>query len=243
MRVLVVSDIHGNLGAIEAVLAATPSFDAVWNLGDTVGYGPQPAACLRLMRDLGADPMLAGNHDLAAIGRLDPNEFNPAARAAALWTGARLTAADRDRLAALPSTTVVLGYTLAHGSPRGPVWEYVVDAETARANGAFFATNACLVGHSHIPLVAGVGGATIPASVRHLAAGEMVDLTGSRRIVNPGSVGQPRDGDPRAAFALLDTDAGTFTAGRVRYDVAATQAHLKAAGLPTSLSRRLALGR
>ena len=242
MMVLLVSDIHGNQAALEAVLAAQPTFDALWNLGDTVGYGPRPRECLDLVVGHGADPSLAGNHDLAAVGTLDLAEFNPVARRAAQWTGAQLGAEHRAYLLARPVMTTASGYTLAHGSPRAPVWEYVTGTEAATANFAFFATDVCFVGHTHVAMVAAMRGGQPRAEVRPLRAGETVDLTAARYLINPGSVGQPRDRDPRAAFAVLDTERATVTARRVSYDVAATQRQMEEAGLPEALIARIALG-
>lgn len=242
MRVLLLADIHANLVALEAVLLAGRPYDAVWNLGDTVGYGPRPSECLALLRSVGAAPVLAGNHDLAAIGALDVAAFNPVAGAAARWTGGQLSAVDRAEIAAMASTTVESGFTLAHGSPRSPIWEYVLDAETAGANFAQFATDVCFVGHSHVAMVAESDGKSGRVAVRPLADGATMALNGPRRIVNPGSVGQPRDRDARAAFAILDPDAASLVARRVPYDVAATQAQMADAGLPTALIERLAFG-
>jgi diadenosine tetraphosphatase ApaH/serine/threonine PP2A family protein phosphatase len=242
MRVLLVSDVHGNQVALEAVFRAAASFDALWNLGDTVGYGPRPAACLSLMRDHGAAPMLAGNHDLAAVGKLDLTEFNTAARIAARWTGLQLDAGEREALGRLPSLTTTAGFTLAHGSPRGPVWEYVLDAATATAQFAHFETSVCFVGHSHVALRATLAQGGARAVLGRLRPGEMVDLSRGRHLLNPGGVGQPRDRDPRAAFAIVDTDQGTFVADRVPYDIATTQRQMAEAALPASLIERLAHG-
>jgi len=242
MRVLLVSDVHGNLAALEAVLRAAPPVDALWNLGDTVGYGPRPAACLALMRDHRAAPMLAGNHDLAAVGRLDLAEFNTAARIAARWTGAQLDVGEREALGRLPSLTTTGGFTLAHGSPRGPVWEYVLDAATATAQFAHFETRVCFIGHSHVALRATLAEGETRAMLARLRPGETVDLSRDRHLLNPGSVGQPRDHDPRAAFAIVDTEQGTFVAYRVPYDIATTQRQMAEAALPASLIERLAHG-
>lgn len=247
MRVLVISDVHANLVALEAVLADCGAVDAVWNLGDTIGYGPRPRECLARVQAIGAQPMLVGNHDLAAIGDLDTADFNPVARLAAQWTGLQLQPEDVAFLRTLPAMTVAGGVTLAHGSPRAPVWEYLVDEATATANFAHFATDLCLVGHSHVALYAELARGQRRADLFLLAPGATLDLNLSsapaRRIVNPGSVGQPRDQDPRAAYAILDTGQGTITAHRVAYDIAATQQQMADVGLPRPLVARLALGR
>lgn len=242
MKVLIVSDVHANLVALEAVLADCRSVDALWNLGDTVGYGPRPAACLDRLREEGADPALAGNHDLACIGAIDPAAFNPVARAAAVWTADRLTPEHRAYLAALPGMTSVDGCTLAHASPRDPVWEYVVDAGSATAALRAIATPLCFVGHSHVALVASLAVGDRVAAIRRLRESERLDLALGRHLVNPGSVGQPRDGDPRAAYAVLDTARGVLTGHRVAYDVATTQAQMAAVSLPSALIARLGVG-
>jgi diadenosine tetraphosphatase ApaH/serine/threonine PP2A family protein phosphatase len=242
MLVLLVSDIHGNQTAFEAVLAAQPSFDALWNLGDTVGYGPRPRECLDLVVGHGADPSLAGNHDLAAVGTLDLAEFNPVARRAAQWTGAQLGAEHRAYLLARPVMTTASGYTLAHGSPRAPVWEYVTTAAVATANFAYFDTRVCFIGHTHLATSALLEEGAMQAHLRPLRDGDILDLDAGRYLINPGSVGQPRDRDPRAAYALLDTDQGTVTAHRVPYDIPETQRQMALAGLPGILITRLSLG-
>ncbi|HET8524472.1 MAG TPA: metallophosphoesterase family protein [Thermomicrobiales bacterium] len=242
MRILVLSDIHANLTALEAVLAAAGAVDAIWNLGDTVGYGPRPEECVARSVELGMHPILAGNHDLACIGQLDMRDFNPAARQAAEWTAGRLSPTSRRLLGSIPSLTTVDHVTLAHGSPRDPVWEYVVDEFTARDNFHRFDTPLCLVGHSHVALYAELKPERDQAELGLLADGDQLDLSRGRFLFNPGSVGQPRDRDPRAAYALLDLRQGTITAHRVAYTVAATQRDMAAAGLPERLIHRLALG-
>ena len=157
MKVLLISDVHANLVALEAVLKDAGEWDAVWNLGDTVGYGPKPRECLDKMVDLFANPVLVGNHDLACIGEVDISEFNPVAQMAARWTSLQLGMDHRAYLNALPAVTMADSYTLAHGSPRSPVWEYVTSAQTATENFAFFDTDACFIGHTHIAMYALLG--------------------------------------------------------------------------------------
>jgi diadenosine tetraphosphatase ApaH/serine/threonine PP2A family protein phosphatase len=243
MKILVVSDVHANQVAFEAVLAAAPAYDALWNLGDTVGYGPQPGACIDLMVEREATPSLAGNHDLAAIGRLDLGDFNPIAQTAARWTAAQLRPDQRAYLESLPSMATAAEYTLAHGSPRSPVWEYVTSDVIATACFAFFETGVCFIGHSHLALFAALDVARPLATIKALRAGETLELGSARYLVNPGSVGQPRDGDPRAAYAVLDTDRHVITAHRVAYDIRTTQRQMERVGLPDPLIRRLRLGR
>jgi diadenosine tetraphosphatase ApaH/serine/threonine PP2A family protein phosphatase len=242
MRHLVISDIHANLVALEAVLDTAPDFAEVWCLGDLVGYGPWPNECIERIREF-PHVSLLGNHDCAALGRLDLSMFNSDARIANEWTQARLTDDSLDYLGSLPAITEHGGFTLAHGSPREPIWEYILGEYQALANGAYFHTPVCLVGHTHIPAVFdlgvnGEGGGTVmgPSS-------KPVNLTSRRLIINPGSVGQPRDGDPRASYAVLDTDSMTWEFHRVTYQVERTQKQMMALGLPSRLIQRLSVGK
>jgi diadenosine tetraphosphatase ApaH/serine/threonine PP2A family protein phosphatase len=242
MRVAVISDIHGNLHALEAVIAAIDeaAVDGVWCLGDVVGYGPRPNECVQVIRGR-ADVALVGNHDLGVLGRLDLDEFSPDAAEAARWTRSTLGDDERTFLEGLEPAARRDGAELFHASPRDPVWEYVLSEAAARA--AFAATTApvVLVGHSHVPLAllaehAGeVQGGLAPADAS-------VALGAGRWLLNPGSVGQPRDGDPRAAWLLLDTTAGGASFRRVPYEVARTQAEIDEAGLPPALAVRLSSG-
>jgi len=242
VKVLLVSDIHANLAALQAVLAQNPNVDAIWNLGDTVGYGPRPRECLDLMVDLGANPALVGNHDLACLGDIDVAEFNPVAQVASRWTALQLGMDHRTYLRDLPAMTTASGYTLAHGSPRAPVWEYVTSVAIATDNFAHFDTDVCFIGHTHLAMYAVMRENESVAQVFQLRDGDTLDLLQARYIINPGSVGQPRDRDPRAAYALLDTDRGTITAHRVAYDIATTQRQMALANLPEVLIGRLAVG-
>lgn len=244
MRCLVVADVHSNLEALQAVIAdaeAAGGFERVLCLGDIVGYGPDPGACLALLRSY-PHAAVAGNHDLAAIGDLSVETFNPAARTAALWTRQRLTSDEQHYLRSNPLRHEEAEATLVHGTPREPVWEYFlpwlmpppVTGECFR----LFEPPLCLLGHSHLPFACDESGNVTP-----LRPGDTVGLEGERLIINPGSVGQPRDGDPRAAYALYDTDARTLTHHRVAYDIERTQMKMAAAGLPDSLAARLSFGR
>ncbi len=241
MRAAVVSDIHGNLHALEAVLAdiAAAGVDEVWSLGDVVGYGPRPNECCALVRERAA-LALCGNHDLAAVGRLDVAEFSGDAAAAARWTASVLESGHRDWLAALEPAGERAGVELYHGSPRDPVWEYVLSEDVALL--CLLETEAplVLVGHSHVALAVSWDGATLAGGAA--AAGTELDLTAARLLVNPGSVGQPRDGDPRAAWLLLDTAAARATFRRVPYDITRTQAEIRELGLPDVLAARLPHG-
>jgi len=242
MRVAVVSDIHSNLLALEAVLddVGKVGVDEIWCLGDIVGYGPEPSACIDIIRHRCAIS-LAGNHDLGAIGSISIDDFNPHALAANIWTSSVISDTDKMWLGSLPTLTLVNGVTMAHGSPREPVWEYVFSSRVALENFDNFGTNWCLVGHSHTPLVIveqkhSVLPKTLPISL------EPITLHG-RAIINPGSVGQPRDGDPRASYAILNLERQTLAHRRVAYDVKSVQEQMLVASLPPYLIDRLELGR
>jgi diadenosine tetraphosphatase ApaH/serine/threonine PP2A family protein phosphatase len=243
MRVLIVSDIHSNYVALEAVLAVVGSFDQLWNLGDTIGYGPQPNECVAFMRG-NASVMISGNHDLACLGKVDLSDFNPDARTANIWNGQQLDAQNRDDLDALPPTRDVdKQFLVAHGSPREPVWEYLLSAPQAEENFLLFENQVCLIGHSHVPLIFRRRPDGVIDGPALAEAGLLLELEpGSRYFVNPGSVGQPRDQDPRAHYAILDTDAGTVLFKRVEYDIALTQRQMREANLPPALIRRLEYG-
>ena len=243
MRCLVISDIHSNLEAFEAVLQDAGSVDQVWCLGDVVGYGPDPNACVELMRSL-PGLCISGNHDWATLGKLDLNDFNPDAREANLWNRQQLEDDNLAWLANRPQTLVEGEFTLAHGSPRHPIWEYIIYTATAEASFGFFDTPYCLVGHTHAPALFQLTGQEGAAVCNPLPAveGETVHLEPGRFIINPGSVGQPRDGDPRAGYALLDTEARTVEHRRVEYPIEKTQAKMMEYNLPLRLVLRLGYG-
>jgi diadenosine tetraphosphatase ApaH/serine/threonine PP2A family protein phosphatase len=241
VRIGVLSDIHGNFTAMESVLKAMGPVDMVWCLGDLVGYGAQPNECVERIRQF-THRTLRGNHDLAALGLAPISLFNAEASAAAKWTAAQLTPENRAFLLSLPEQSKVDSkFTLCHGSPRDPVWEYLLDRDQALANFELFDTQVCLIGHTHIPLMfdeRGEGG---------LIKEEFV-LTRKtqpfqRLIINPGSVGQPRDRNPKAAYMILETFPLRFEWRRVAYDIDTAQRHIINAGLPKSLADRLFLGR
>lgn len=242
MRTLLLSDIHANLVALEAVLAdADGQWDQVWFLGDLVGYGPRPNECVERLRDL-APLALSGNHDWAVLDKLNSDDFNTEARMLVRWTRRVLTGENRAYLDALRPLHVEPPFTLAHASPRHPVWEYILDLETAMENFDHFDTPICLVGHSHIPAVFVLDETLAELNFFLVGHGDVIDLNRHRLIVNPGSVGQPRDGDPRAAYALLDHEAMTLAFHRVAYDIAATQAQMRGHNLPRRLIKRLEHG-
>jgi diadenosine tetraphosphatase ApaH/serine/threonine PP2A family protein phosphatase len=242
LKILLISDVHANLVALDAVLADCSAYDAIWNLGDTVGYGPKPRECIDRMVDHFANPVLVGNHDLACIGEVDITEFNPVAQVASRWTSLQLGMDHRAYLGDLPAMTESLTYTLAHGSPRSPIWEYITNSQIATDNFEAFETNVCFVGHTHVAMYAVLHEDATLAEIHPLRAGDTIDLSSSRYILNPGSVGQPRDRDVRAAYAILDTDRGTVTGHRVEYDIATTQRQMAVANLPEILIARLAHG-
>jgi predicted phosphodiesterase len=242
MRTLIVSDIHSNLVALETVLAVAGSYDQLWNLGDTIGYGPRPNECVAAVKH--ASVLIAGNHDLASLGKINLADFNPDARTANIWNGEQLDAENRALLEGLPPNCPIDSrFQAVHASPREPIWEYLLTIDQARDNFLMFDTQVCLIGHSHVPLVfrrhadGHCDGPLLPD------AGETLVLRdGMRYFVNPGSVGQPRNQDPRAAYAILDTDAGTVDFQRIEYDIPQTQRQMQAAGLPIALIRRLEYG-
>jgi diadenosine tetraphosphatase ApaH/serine/threonine PP2A family protein phosphatase len=239
VRVAVISDIHSNLSAFQAVAADFGEVDEVWCLGDLVGYGPDPNECIALLREY-AHVGVVGNHDWAALGNVDTSYFNAAAAAAAAWTKHQLSDESRAYLAELPLEVDREDWRIVHGSPRDPIWEYVLEAAQAEELFPLFPGRGCLIGHSHIPLIF----VETPDRVAYLRPeyGEPLDLESSRVIVNPGGVGQPRDRDPRASYVRLDTAAGTLEFRRVAYDVESVQARMRAAGLPRPLWQRLAYG-
>jgi len=242
MRFAILADIHSNLAAFESVLKDLETrggFDKIWCLGDMVGYGPQPNECIARLRQFD-HVCIAGNHDWAAIGKIDTFEFNPVAAIAAQWTAQELIAASRDYLTDLPLILNVDGFTLAHGSPREPIWEYLLSLSTAKENFDYFETPYCLVGHSHVPLVFELDGTQV--MLRELVATEFV-VSSNRLIINPGSVGQPRDGDPRASYAVYDSGTRVISHYRVEYDIAAIQRKMAEFDLPRPLIQRLADGR
>jgi predicted phosphodiesterase len=241
MRVLVVSDVHSNRAALDAVVAAAGDVDAVWSLGDLVGYGPYPNECIELLRDLNA-VSIPGNHDWGVLGKADLGMFNPDARQANLWNRAQLRPASRAYLGALEETHVEGAFTLAHGSPRTPIWEYLLYPDSARENFAHFDTDFCLVGHTHIPIIFQKWPDSDRCTMDQPPEGEPFRLGAGRYILNPGSVGQPRDGDPRAACLLIDTETMVFEHRRIPYDIEETQRAMRRAELPYRLSARLELG-
>ena len=240
MRLAVLSDIHANFAALDAVRADLPAVDEVWVLGDIVGYGPQPNEVIVALQEMGARSVL-GNHDAAAIGTIDASWFNPDAARAITWTAGAIDENARAYMAALPEVRTEGELTAVHGSPRDPMWEYITGSDVAAANLPAFATSVCLHGHTHVPVVFraddGRTGA-VPS-----APDQPVSIRAGRSLVNPGSVGQPRDGNPAASYLVLDTDAALVEFRRVAYDIDATQKAMRLADLPSRLAERLSYGR
>lgn len=243
MRIAVISDIHANLYALEAVLAEIDRDppDEIWCLGDTVGYGPRPNECCELVRERSA-LTLVGNHDLVALGSADVGveDFNPEAGAASVWTREQLTDETREFLSPLRPQATREGFELFHGSPSDPVWDYVIDPYSAADALARTEAPIVLVGHSHVATAITLASENLTGGV---ATADFAAVLGtSRWLLNPGSVGQPRDGDPRAAFLRLDRESGEARFERVTYPVARTQEEIRERGLPDSLAERLAHG-
>ncbi len=242
MRVLVISDIHANYEALEAVLADAGPADETWCLGDIVGYGPDPNLCVEVVREQPQLTCLMGNHDAAVIGRIPFSAFNGDARRSLEYQERVLNADNLDFLRSLPEAAKVRGeVTLAHGSPRDPVWEYVLNTLTARINFDYFDTPWCFLGHSHIQCVFGKDVSNDRITLDVPKAGSLVKMK-PRAILNPGSVGQPRDRDPRAAYAIYDSEAQTWEPRRVSYDVAAVQRRIRQMSLPEKHAVRIAEG-
>ena len=242
LRVAVISDIHSNLPALEAVLSdiGGEDPDQVWCLGDLVGYGAQPDACTKLVSEV-TELCLAGNHDLVVRGDLDVRYFAMSAGAAARWTIKKVNAATLEFLAGLTPLGQSQGVGLYHASPRDPVWEYVLSISQAGECLDVQQQRVCLIGHSHVAChFSRDGGDT---TGEQALDGAKVSMAKGEWLVNPGSVGQPRDGNPQASYLVLDTDVGAAEFHRVRYDIALTQRLMRDAGLPRWLVERLAIGR
>ncbi len=243
MRCAVISDIHANLAALDAVLADIgEQAEAIWCLGDIVGYGPDPNECVARLQERGI-VSVAGNHDWACLGKLDLADFNLDAREACRWTAEQLSEASRAFLEGLPLSLVFDEWTLVHGSPREPIWEYLTSPGAVLENLPFLQTRLCLVGHTHVPLAFHVpDGETLTCRRRWLLDGDELSLQSGRWILNPGGIGQPRDGDPRAAYLLVDTETLAAEMRRVPYPVETTQRRMLEAGLPANLIQRLSFG-
>ena len=242
MRILIISDIHANLTALETVLSKAGEVDATWCLGDLVGYGPDPNECIEQVQALPNLACILGNHDSAALNQIDPNTFNPEARTAIQWTQRTLTEKSRKFLSGLPDKMVVEDVTITHGSPRHPVWEYLLDTRAATISFTYFDTPFCFVGHTHLPVLYSLDdGSDYFANLRIPQPNEAIELP-VRSIANPGSVGQPRDRDTRASFAIFDTETHIWDYQRTPYDIPSVQVRMQKAGLPERHIYRLASG-
>ena len=243
MRYAIIADIHSNLAAFAAVLDDIERWggaEELWCLGDVVGYGPDPHECIELLCQTN-HVCVAGNHDWAAIGKIDTSEFNPDAAAANHWTAQQLSTEDVKYLESLPLIIEKDGFTLAHGSPREPIREYLLSVNSARESFTYFQSQFCLVGHSHVPLVFRYSD-TSGCSLNPFSPSIELFLGKDRLIINPGAVGQPRDGDPRASYAIYDSEAKGIKLHRVSYDISVTQDRMTKHNLPVHLVARLSYG-
>ena len=239
MRIAVLSDIHANLPALDAVLADAGQVDGIWHLGDVVGYGPDPDGVVGRLRDVGAVGV-RGNHDAAAVGGSEIDWFNPDARRAMEWTRTAISSESVAWLQSQPVRLTLETCELVHGSPREPLWEYITSPAVARDNLDLLHQPIGLHGHTHVPVAFIDDGGKVDLVAPR--SGASLRLEGRRALVNPGSVGQPRDGDPRASYMLLDPAAGAVSWHRVGYDIEAVQAAMRAVGLPGFLVSRLSIG-
>ncbi|HVM70158.1 MAG TPA: metallophosphoesterase family protein [Anaerolineales bacterium] len=241
-KVLVISDVHANITALEAVLADAGKVNEVWCLGDIAGYGPDPNECIERIQALPKLTCMMGNHDFAAIGNMALETFNIDAKRALLWQRDRLNESSKNFLRTLAQEPKVAGnVTLVHGSPRDPIWEYVMNTLVARINLAYFETLWCFVGHSHFQAVFQYHSETDDVTIEVPKAGERYTLK-ERALLNPGSVGQPRDRDPRAAYAFFYPKEKAWEPRRVEYDILSVQKRILEAGLPPRHAERLAGG-
>jgi diadenosine tetraphosphatase ApaH/serine/threonine PP2A family protein phosphatase len=245
VRVAAITDIHSNLPALEAVLEQVEAakVEEVWCLGDVLGYGVEPDACADLVRER-CDVCLVGNHDLAVLGGLDISSFSEAAAVAVEWTRDHVAERTLEFLRELEPSGERAATGLFHASPRDPVWEYVLSAEQAGAGMAANSRRIGLIGHSHVALffTRPAGDERAEARGAQASDGALLDLGQGDWLINPGSVGQPRDGDPRAAWLELDTEAETACFHRVAYEIDRAAAPIAAAGLPSRLADRLYTG-
>jgi predicted phosphodiesterase len=243
MRYLVLSDIHGNLAALDAVLEDAPAGLPIWCLGDVVGYGPNPNECIERLQEHEHE-CVVGNHDWAVMGKVDVEDFNLDAKQSVQWTQDQLSVASLNYLEKLALQHANGEFTLVHGSPRDPIWEYLFRPTTARASFDELETAHALVGHTHVPckFTLFVQNGVQRCEMDRLIEGTPQPLGEGRLIINPGSVGQPRDGDIRASYLILDTEACTYEHHRVYYDVKQTQERMDKAKLPDRNITRLSYG-
>ena len=244
MRILVLSDIHANLTALESVLKDAGDVDATWCLGDVVGYGPDPNECVARLKMIPNLTCVMGNNDAAALGRIPLESFNNDARRSIEWILNVISPESYKFLSQLPEKVIVEQVTLAHGSPRNPVWEYILDLHSAAQNFKHFDTQICMVGHTHLPI----------AYLENSVEGSFFDVQWfipperegypilSRAILNPGSSGQPRDHDPRASYGIFSPKNNVWEIHRVEYDINSVQQRIKESDLPSRHASRLKEG-
>lgn len=242
MRTLIISDVHANLTALNAVLEAAAPFNRVWCLGDVVGYGPDPNECIERIQSLPLLKCIKGNHDAAIVGDIDIKTFNYEARASLQWLESELRPSNRRWLEKLDERLEFDDITMAHGSPRNPIWEYLLDVGVARENMSEFSTRICLVGHTHVPSIYQMEEETKRSTRFHIMPLNKMFTLENKSIVNPGSVGQPRDHDPRASFMIFDDEEDSWAYHRVKYDVEKVQGKIISAGLPRRHAKRLGEG-
>jgi predicted phosphodiesterase len=242
MRILVISDVHANYTALEAVLNAAGAVDETWCLGDMVGYGPDPNAVVEQIREIPNLTCILGNHDMAVIGRIPFEAFNGDARRTLEYHERVLTADNMDYLRSLPHNLKVRGeVSMVHGSPRDSVWEYILNTLSARLNFDHFTTPWCFVGHSHLQCMFQLDPRNDRVNLFPIRAGDRVPLQ-PRAILNPGSVGQPRDRDARAAYAIYHTEQNVWEPRRVMYNIPEVQQRIRDAHLPEKHAIRIAEG-
>lgn len=241
MNYLILSDIHANLTALRAVLEDAKNYDAIWVLGDIVGYGPDPNECIEKVKTLPNLSCLLGNHDAAVIKRIDEITFNPTARQVIQWTRSVIGDKNLRYLGQLPESLTIDGVRLVHGSPREPIWEYLLDIHSATENFKHFDTPFCFIGHSHLPTIFTLREEEKEARLIVPEKNKEIKLK-PRAIINPGSVGQPRDRDPRAAYAIFNKEKRTVDFRRVEYDIEDVQFRMRNANLPSRHIERLVEG-
>ena len=240
-----IADIHSNFEAFKTVLKDLENrgtVDQIWCLGDMIGYGPDPDNCIDLMKQVG-NICIAGNHDLASIGKISIENFNPFAAYANKWTQDKLEESYKEYIATLPLKLVVGDSTIVHGSPRSPIWEYVISSKIATINFKYFETQFCFIGHSHVPEIYTFNDLDQKCEHIQLAPNSCIKLNDNLRyIINPGSVGQPRDGNPEASYMIFNSDDLLLDYRRIPYDISSTQQKMRDYGLPEMLIERLNLG-
>lgn len=241
MRILVISDIHSNLSALDRVLSHAGEVDAVWCLGDIVGYGPEPNECIERVRSLPNLTCIIGNHDAAVLKQIDSSAFNLEARQVIQWTQENISEDNMNFLRNLPERAFHEQVTLVHGSPRQPVWEYLLDTHNATLSFAYFETPYCFVGHTHLPVLYQLLDGDNQVRLQIPEPNTLITLR-PRAIINPGSVGQPRDRDARASYAIYDPDNGSWEYNRITYDINQVQERMQMAGLPERHIQRLSSG-